>query len=380
MMSAEPKPRLIHAAIGGLLARYVRFVGVVVASDRGDDGAVRASTRTTIPASSPCGMASSCCCRWRGRQDIAVDIMLARHGDAELMGAVLREFGMRLIRGAGAGGRRKDRGGVHAFRAAVQALREGRSVGMTADVPGGEARRAGLGVVMIARASGRPIMPLAIATSRYLALNSWSRMTINLPWSNLGFAVGEVVHVPRDAHDEQLEAYRQAVERSLNAATALAYARAGADPGRATPGYVAPPGLRLKAYRALTALARPLAPLILRLRQRRGKEDAARLPERMGRPSAPRPAGRLVWLHAASVGETLSILPLIVALAERARRCRSCSPPAPSPRQRSPPSGCRRARCISIAPLDVPAVRAQLPRPLAAGSRRPRPSRRSGPT
>ena len=81
--------------------------------------------------------------------DVPVDVMLARHGDAELMGAVLREFGMQLIRGAGAGGRRKDRGGVHAFRAAVQSLREGRSVGMTADVPGGEARRAGLGVVMV---------------------------------------------------------------------------------------------------------------------------------------------------------------------------------------------------------------------------------------
>jgi 3-deoxy-D-manno-octulosonic-acid transferase len=160
-------------------------------------------------------------------------------------------------------------------------------------------------------------MPMAIATSRYLALNTWSRMTINLPWSRMGFAIGELVHVPRDAGDAELETCRQAVERSLNAATAVAYARAGTDPGRATPGYAAPPGLRLKAYRMLTALARPLAPFILRRRQRRGKEEAARLPERMGRPSAPRPAGRLVWLHAASVGETLSILPLIAALAEQ---------------------------------------------------------------
>jgi 3-deoxy-D-manno-octulosonic-acid transferase len=314
-MSAEPKPRLIHAAIGRLLAGYVRFVG-------------RTSHQTADMTENfeeharhhPCLITM-----WHGQfmllplarqADIAVDIMLARHGDAELMGAVLREFGMDLIRGAGAGGRRKDRGGVHAFRAAVQALREGRSVGMTADVPGGEARRAGLGVVMIARASGRPIMPMAVATSRYLALNSWSRMTINLPWSKLGFAIGERVDVPRDANDEQLEVCRQAVERSLNAATALAYARAGADAGRATPGYVPPPGLRLKAYRALTALARPLAPYILRQRLKRGKEDPAHLPERMGQASAPRPAGRLVWLHAASVGETLSILPLIAALAE----------------------------------------------------------------
>jgi 3-deoxy-D-manno-octulosonic-acid transferase len=189
---------------------------------------------------------------------------------------------------------------------------------MTADVPGsGEARRAGLGVVMVARASGKPIMPFAIATSRYVAFNTWSRMTLNLPWSNLGFAVGEVVHVPHNARSDELETYRQAVERSLNAATAPAYARAGADPARATPGFVAPPGPKLEAYRTLTSLARPLAPLILRLRRRQGKEDPSRLPERLGRPSAPRPAGRLAWFHAASVGETLPILPLISALAER---------------------------------------------------------------
>jgi 3-deoxy-D-manno-octulosonic-acid transferase len=315
-MSAEPKPRLIHAAVGRLLARYVRFVGAT-----SHQTAEMTERFEEHARHHPCVITM-----WHGqfmllplaRQvDIPVDVMLARHGDAEVMGAALRELGMRLIRGAGAGGRRKDRGGVHAFRAAVQSLREGRSVAMTADVPGGEARRAGLGVVMIARASGRPVMPMAIATSRYLALNTWSRMTVNLPWSRMGFAIGELVHVPRDAGDAELEACRQAVERSLNAATAIAYARAGADPGRATPGYAAPPGLRLKAYRTLTALARPLAPFILRRRQRRGKEEAARLPERMGRPSAPRPAGRLVWLHAASVGETLSILPLIAALAEQ---------------------------------------------------------------
>jgi 3-deoxy-D-manno-octulosonic-acid transferase len=317
MASVEPKPRLIYTAIGGLVARYIRLVGT--SSHQTKEMTERFEEHAH---NHPCVITM-----WHGQflllplvkqAGYEVDIMLARHRDAELMGAVLRNFGMRLIRGAGAGGRRKDRGGVHAFRSAVQAVREGRSVGMTADVPGsGDARRAGLGVVMIARASGKPIMPLAIATSRYVALNTWSRMTLNLPWSRLGFAVGEIVHVPRHARSDQLETYRQAVEHSLNAATALAFARAGADPARATPSLAAPPGPRLRAYRALTSLARPLAPLILRFRRRQGKEDPSRLPERLGRPSAPRPAGRLAWFHAASVGETLSILPLISALAER---------------------------------------------------------------
>lgn len=61
----------------------------------------------------------------------------------------------------------------------------------------------------------------------------------------------------------------------------------------------------------------PLAPLILDRRRRRGKEDPARLGERLGHPGKPRPGGPLIWLHAASVGEVTAALPLIDALLAR---------------------------------------------------------------
>ncbi|HVZ14289.1 MAG TPA: glycosyltransferase N-terminal domain-containing protein, partial [Bauldia sp.] len=72
----------------------------------------------------------------------------------------------------------------------------------------------------------------------------------------------------------------------------------------------------LVAYRAAGALVRPLVPLALAARARRGKEDAVRRSERYGHATLERPAGPLVWVHAASVGETNAVVPLLERLTQ----------------------------------------------------------------
>lgn len=283
------------------------------------------SPAETIKSYHPCIIAF-----WHGQfmlipgfcpKDMPVANMVARHGDGELIGAALKEFGMEVIRGSGAAGRKKDRGGARALRGAVRALESGVSVPMTADVPPGPARRAGIGIVKIAQLSGRPIVPVAAASSRYRALDTWSRMTINLPFSRIGVIVGDPITVAADADEAALEAARKAVEDELNAITERVYELVGADPARATPHTAlapdAPPakaGLGLSTYRLATRASAPVAGAILRYRQRQHKEDPARMYERFGHTDVQRPHGTLVWFHAASVGETNAILPVMSEL------------------------------------------------------------------
>ncbi len=73
----------------------------------------------------------------------------------------------------------------------------------------------------------------------------------------------------------------------------------------------------LALYRLISATAGPVVWLYLKRRCRGGKEDRARLPERFGESERTRPEGVLIWLHAASVGESASALPLTDRLLSR---------------------------------------------------------------
>jgi lysophospholipid acyltransferase (LPLAT)-like uncharacterized protein len=167
------------------------------------------------------------------RDEHRVKVLISRHRDGEINAIVAERLGAETIRGSGDHNREFLRkGGLGAFRQMHNALRDGYNIVLTADVPK-VSRKAGLGVAMLARASGRPILPAAIATNRRIELNSWDRSVVNLPFSRGAVVVGEPIRVNAEADDAELEAARLQVETQLNLVTERAYALVDRRPGDA---------------------------------------------------------------------------------------------------------------------------------------------------
>lgn len=153
--------------------------------------------------------------------------LFSRSADAELNARVAERLGFGVIRGSGGreGQHNAEKGGARALIALKKTLDAGTNVAMIADIPHGTPREAGLGIVTLAKVSGRPIVPAAVATSRRKVLErTWDKTTINLPFGRRAIAIGEAIHVPSNATPLELEEKRREVTAALDAVTRRAYA------------------------------------------------------------------------------------------------------------------------------------------------------------
>jgi lysophospholipid acyltransferase (LPLAT)-like uncharacterized protein len=209
-------------ALGVVAAEYVRLVGK--------------TTRLTVEPANAWDRAEAdmpiIIAFWHGQHLLATNarkpgyrakMLVSRHHDGEVNAIAAERLGVGTIRGSGNHeGGFVHKGGVAAFQAMLDALGEGYSVALSADVPK-VSRVAGLGIIKLAQVSGRPIHAVAIATRWRIVLDNWDRSTINLPFSRGAGVIPEPLRVPADADDAALEAARQELENRLNAATARAY-------------------------------------------------------------------------------------------------------------------------------------------------------------
>ena len=216
--------RFFKAALVSLLASGLRFVNWTNRRvDTLDAEAVRAEHEPAILALWHGQHIMAPCIFPRGYRLVA---MFSRSADAELNAQVFEKLGFEAVRGSGgrATSNNADKGGASALIALKKTLDSGTNVAMIADIAHGTPREAGMGIVTLAKVSGRPILPIAVATSRRKILEkSWDKTTINLPFGRSAAVVGKAVRVSAKATDEGCEAARRDVTQSLNDATAEAY-------------------------------------------------------------------------------------------------------------------------------------------------------------
>lgn len=163
---------------------------------------------------------------WRFR-DLGAAIPVSRSRDGDRIVAVLDRLGYGPApRGS------SSHGGPAALAGAIRAAEEGRVIGVLCDGPRGPARRCKPGVLAIARATGLPLYPVAVAARPAIRFASWDRTLLPLPFARVLFAGGAPLAIPASATRENLEALRHQLDQELSRLHALADAELRRGPAR----------------------------------------------------------------------------------------------------------------------------------------------------
>lgn len=151
---------------------------------------------------------------WHGQQMLSlaaldgasqVAILASLHFDGSVVASVVGRAGFHVIRGSGTQSRAKVQAkrAIPAFFEMREALRDGTSLLLTADVPK-VARVAGQGAVQLARATGRPIYLFAAVTSARVELDNWDKASIALPFGRGCILWSEPLYVRRAADEREM--------------------------------------------------------------------------------------------------------------------------------------------------------------------------------
>ncbi|MBO1324157.1 DUF374 domain-containing protein [Acetobacter sp. TBRC 12305] len=256
--------------------------------------------------------------------ELRLRVLISRNADGRLIADLIAPWRISSIAGS-SDTRGKNKGGAAALRQMRASLQRGDHMVITPDGPRGPRRKAQQGVLALARLAGKPVIPIG-AASVCLRTRSWDRMVVPLPFGRGVLICGAPLFFGHGKQDTRSTAGQiHELEDALEQVMAIC-ARPDAPQTRAlTQGFmretcfvkpldVRPSGL----WHGMATVLAPVLPFFLRWRQTRGKERAERVREKMGFPSLARPHGDVAWFHAASVGELVTILPLVHACLNRA--------------------------------------------------------------
>lgn len=151
-------------------------------------------------------------------------VMVSASRDGEYIARLARLLGHTPVRGS------SNQRGVAGLKHLLREVRAGKNAGIVVDGSQGPPRKAQAGSILLASMSGRPILPMAWAASRYKAFGSWDLTVVPLPFCTIHFQYGEPLSVPKGIRGEKVEKYRLELEHRLNLVYETAWDRVGQKP------------------------------------------------------------------------------------------------------------------------------------------------------
>jgi lysophospholipid acyltransferase (LPLAT)-like uncharacterized protein len=145
---------------------------------------------------------------WRRRGMI---VMSSPSFDGECSARFQQHFGYGIVRGS------STRGGASALVEMVKLVRLGRPAGFTVDGPRGPRYEAKTGALLLAKKTGRPVLPFSINPAHCYAASSWDRFQIPRPFTRARVLIAPPIYVAPDADEAQLNAKRDELQRALDA-------------------------------------------------------------------------------------------------------------------------------------------------------------------
>jgi lysophospholipid acyltransferase (LPLAT)-like uncharacterized protein len=140
--------------------------------------------------------------------------LASRSKDGDYAAFVSKKLGYIPVRGSSKK-RNKDKGGREAVQTYITQLKAGVSGGITVDGPKGPRQRCKVGVALIARQTGSPVVPVVGIPTKFWEFNSWDKFKIPKPFSTIYFEYGEPIKIESEASEERLEEYCLQIETSL---------------------------------------------------------------------------------------------------------------------------------------------------------------------
>ncbi|MFP7755927.1 lysophospholipid acyltransferase family protein [Thermodesulfobacteriota bacterium B35] len=150
-------------------------------------------------------------------------VMVSASRDGEYIARVARILGYEAVRGS------SHRRGVRGLKELVRHVRQGRNAGVVGDGSQGPARRLQPGCLLLSAKSGRPVLPVVWAASRYKAFASWDRTVLPMPFARIRLAYGRPLQVPAGISSAELEEYRLRLEEEMNELYRKVWRRFGVD-------------------------------------------------------------------------------------------------------------------------------------------------------